>query len=103
MIKLSKTEEPQILLDNGPNWTKVIVDKIAVGETPTDTEKTRYRHPDIKAALVAETNGKCAYCESKVLHIHHGDVEHIYPKSHGAPRRAVSGGSTHTSSIQANI
>lgn len=81
MIKLSKAEKPQILLDNGPNWTKVIVDKIAVGETPTDTEKTRYRHPDIKAALVAETNGKCAYCESKVLHIHHGDVEHIYPKS----------------------
>lgn len=41
---------------------------------------------EIKDALVAETNGKCAYCESKLLHIHHGDVEHIYPKSM-APER----------------
>ena len=39
------------------------------------------RHTDIKNALITETNGKCAYCESKLQHIHHGDVEHIYPKS----------------------
>jgi HNH endonuclease len=54
---------------------------------PSDTEKTRYRHHQIKAALVSETHGKCAYCESKLLHIHHGDAEHIYPKSL-APTRA---------------
>ncbi|WIW43863.2 HNH endonuclease [Bradyrhizobium sp. 62B] len=55
--------------------------KIAAGDQPTKTEKSRYRHPQIKAVLVNETHGKCAYCESKLLHIHHGDVEHIYPKS----------------------
>lgn len=81
MIKLTKLDEPQVLATNGANWTKVVVDKISVGEKPTDTERTRYRNPDIKAALIAETHGKCAYCESKLLHIHHGDVEHIYPKS----------------------
>lgn len=81
MIRLSKNPQPQILEDNGVAWTKTLTDKIFSGETPTDTEKIRYRHPQVKAALVEETKGKCAYCESKLLHIYHGDVEHIYPKS----------------------
>lgn len=55
--------------------------KLAQGGVLTATEKSRYRHRDVKAVLVAETHGKCAYCESKLLHIHHGDVEHIVPKS----------------------
>lgn len=81
MIKLQKQEQPQRLKDNAGAWTKALMDKLAAGETPTTTELTRYRHPEIKAVLVDETHGKCAYCESKLLHIHHGDVEHIYPKS----------------------
>ncbi|MGL4692512.1 MAG: HNH endonuclease [Stenotrophomonas maltophilia] len=81
MIKLEKSNEPQILIDNYTLWTRAILDKIAAGSSPTETEKTRYRHTDIKSALILETHGKCAYCESKLLHIHHGDVEHIYPKS----------------------
>lgn len=81
MISLSKKPKPQILVDNGATWTKVVVDKISKGEIPTAAEKSRYRHPDIKSVLVSETHGKCAYCESTMLHIHHGDVEHIYPKS----------------------
>jgi 5-methylcytosine-specific restriction endonuclease McrA len=87
MIRLTKTPQPQILADNVTAWTATLTDKIARGETPTDTEKTRYRHPQVKAALIDETKGKCAYCESKLLHIHHGDVEHIYPKSL-APERS---------------
>jgi 5-methylcytosine-specific restriction endonuclease McrA len=81
MILLTKNPQPQILVDNVTAWTSTLTEKIARGEAPTHTEKTRYRHPQIKAVLVDETKGKCAYCESKLLHIHHGDVEHIYPKS----------------------
>lgn len=81
MISLTKKTKPKILEDNEQNWTKVLTDKLSKGEKPTNTEKTRYRHPQVKAALIDETKGKCAYCESKLLHIHHGDVEHIYPKS----------------------
>lgn len=81
MIKLTKTAKPNLLISNAQVWTKAIMDKIAQGIKPTDTERTRYRHPEIKAALISETNGKCAYCESKVKHIHHGDIEHIFPKS----------------------
>jgi 5-methylcytosine-specific restriction endonuclease McrA len=88
VIRLTKAAKPQILVDNEVRWTATIVSKIAIGAEPTTSEKTRYRNPQIKAALVNETHGKCAYCESKLLHIHHGDVEHIYPKSL-APEKTV--------------
>lgn len=81
MIKLKKESEPKKLKENAAAWTAVIVAKYDAGEKPTPTEMARYRHPDIKNVLVQETNGKCAYCESKLLHIHRGDVEHIFPKS----------------------
>ena len=81
MIKLKKTDEPGVLTKHGQEWTQTILMKIANKTMPTPTEKTRYRHTEIKASLVAETHGKCAYCESKLQHIHHGDVEHIFPKS----------------------
>ena len=81
MIKLTKGPEPEILLTHGAIWTETIVSKLAANDELTNAEKTRYRHPQIKASLISETSGKCAYCESKVLHIHHGDVEHVVPKS----------------------
>src|ERR1700677_4060556 len=81
MIKLSKLDEPPILAKNAIKWTKVLLDTVAAGKIPTETERPRYRHPQIKDTLVRETHGKCAYCESKLRHIHHGDVEHIMPKS----------------------
>ena len=40
-----------------------------------------YKHPDNKDALQSASHGKCMYCESSVLHISYGDVEHIKPKS----------------------
>lgn len=81
MIALSKHPEPAILLVHGAEWLEVIKSKLARGEVPTVAEKTRYRHPEIKVVLKAETNGKCAYCESRLLHVSFGDVEHISPKS----------------------
>lgn len=81
MIKLQKTAKPAVLIQNAATWTATFLAKLATKVTPTQTESARYRHPDVKAALVAETHGKCAYCESKLQHIHHGDVEHIVPKS----------------------
>lgn len=42
---------------------------------------TNYKHKDNKKALMESSFGKCMYCESEVLHIDYGDVEHIKPKS----------------------
>jgi len=81
MIKLTKGAVPAILTNKGAGWTKIVVDKVNSGEKPTETEKGRYRHADIKTALIAETHGKCAYCESKLRHITYGDIEHVTPKS----------------------
>ncbi|WP_323142693.1 HNH endonuclease [Massilia phyllosphaerae] len=81
MIKLKKLAEPEILVNHAAAWTKTLIEKIASGTPATDGEKSRYRHADIKKVLVKETNGKCAYCESKLLHVTYGDVEHIVPKS----------------------
>lgn len=81
MIKLSKLPTPDILIENGAAWTTILLEKQAAGEAPTTTEKSRYRHPQIKSTLIKETRGKCAYCESKFEHITYGDVEHISPKA----------------------
>lgn len=81
MIKLTKTAKPEVLEKNAEEWTRIVLGKVAAGEKITSTDDARYRHPEVKTALVAETHGKCAYCESKLKHIHHGDVEHISPKS----------------------
>lgn len=81
MIPLHKGPEPQVLTQNAIQWTDAVMSKIGSGLEPTPVERSRYRHPQVKAALIAETHGKCAYCESKLLHVHHGDVEHIFPKS----------------------
>lgn len=81
MRALTKTQIPKILSDKSLDWRDELLTILASGKKPTDVIKARYRHPEIKAALIAETNGKCAYCESKVRHITHGDIEHIVPKS----------------------
>ncbi|WP_221938469.1 HNH endonuclease [Mycobacterium sp. KBS0706] len=72
---------PEVLKKNGEKWTQIVLDRIANNEKPTPSETGRYKHTEIKRALISETCGKCAYCESKLLHIHHGDVEHFVPKS----------------------
>jgi hypothetical protein len=80
MIRLNKQAAPDVILTNGPTWTAVWVDHVSNGAQIADADKGRYRHATIKAALVAETHGKCAYCESKVSQVYPGDVEHILPK-----------------------
>lgn len=40
-----------------------------------------YREDDVKVALIDSHYGKCAYCETYILHTSHGDVEHFRPKS----------------------
>lgn len=80
MIKLTKGDEPEVLQTNGAQWTADVLALDGQQEQATTYQKGRYNHPEIKAGVVAETNGKCAYCESKVLHIDFGDIEHILPK-----------------------
>ncbi len=81
MIRLVKGPVPPVLAQSSQVWTQVLRERAERNEAPTTAEATRYRHADVKTALLAETSGKCAYCESKVRHVTYGDVEHIVPKS----------------------
>lgn len=87
MRSLTKGACPPVLAANSVVWTNEILDALAAGKKPTDTQKARYNHPDIKAVIKNETHDKCAYCESKITHVDHGDIEHIVPKSK-VPARA---------------
>lgn len=81
MIRLTKGVAPKVLSDNAQAWTNELVAAIQRGDDVSSTRSRRYGHKDIKTALLKETHEKCAYCESKPLHVDYGDVEHIVPKS----------------------
>ena len=81
MIKITKLPKPDILEKNDKKWTQEY-QKALTGEIKlTDTIKHRYNQEEIKKAVIKETHGKCAYCESKIQHISFSDIEHIIPKS----------------------
>jgi hypothetical protein len=50
------------------------------GEKASDALKGAYKTDEIKDRLKEETRNKCAYCESCMLHVDYGDIEHIKPK-----------------------
>ncbi|CAN94246.1 hypothetical protein predicted by Glimmer/Critica [Sorangium cellulosum So ce56] len=45
-----------------------------------DIDSSMYAASDVKSALVRSHYGKCVFCESRILHVGHGDVEHFRPK-----------------------
>jgi 5-methylcytosine-specific restriction endonuclease McrA len=81
MRSLKKGIKPNILILNETVWTQELMAYINNGQKVPDHIKGRYRHDEIKDALMKETYHKCAYCESKITHIDYGDIEHIEPKS----------------------
>ena len=85
MIRLTKLPVPKKLADNSRQWTNEYLtyfnDGVNVGKALPQTLARAYNHLTIKQALINETQGKCAYCESKMLATDPGDIEHILPKS----------------------
>jgi uncharacterized protein (TIGR02646 family) len=89
MIRIARGDKPKILADNETQWTSDYLEKVsAFAVTPSSENKksktkaeAKYRHPRIKEALKTAFSGKCAYCESHVVHIDYGDIEHFRPKS----------------------
>ena len=80
MIKINKIDPPSSIIQNKEKWTEE-AQKYYEGNSDNKDFSTRYRQPDIKDRLVVETKSKCMYCESKILHVSYGDIEHIKPKS----------------------
>ena len=83
VIKIIKGTKPKVLEENAAQWTAEYLSALKTGTLSAEV-KYRYKHPEIKAALEAETHCKCAYCESKIKHVSYGDIEHILPKNRDA-------------------
>lgn len=81
MIKLNKLPEPTILENNKGVWTQQYLNCVQRGQKAPDFLKYKYREEDIKATLIEETHSKCVYCESKMLHVTFGEIDHILPYS----------------------
>ena len=82
MIRLSKGPAPEVLTQNAERWTRELLEAIDQrDDEEVRRRKKKYNHPDVKQALREETNRKCAYCESHVTAVSHGDIEHITAKS----------------------
>ena len=47
----------------------------------SDFKSAIYAAQDVKSRLIADQHGKCAYCETSLLPIACGDVEHYRPKT----------------------
>lgn len=76
MRRIPKLQPPDVLVANAEAWTEAIL-----GEDPSEADRLRYRHRDIKERLLEETSSKCSYCESKLGHNCPGDIEHKIPKA----------------------
>ena len=77
MIQVDREIEPDILVANREVWTAEYVNW---SKDPVEREPQRYRHPDIRSKLEAETHSKCAYCEGKISDVAYTHIEHKLPK-----------------------
>ncbi|QNR65001.1 HNH endonuclease [Paenibacillus peoriae] len=81
MRSILKSDKPEILIEKEKEWHDELMQYVKQGAEIPSTVAGRYRHSQIKKALLSETGDKCVYCESKLTHIDYGDIEHILPKS----------------------
>lgn len=88
MIRISKRDIPEILQQHQLEWTASLVnlvkqydgyDKIPEGIKREAVNK--YRHAEIKKAVIEMTEGKCVFCESYIEDVDYTNIEHFYPKS----------------------
>jgi uncharacterized protein (TIGR02646 family) len=81
MIQVVKPEQPPpILRERGKLATEANQQAFEGGQREFDFDSTLYGAKSVKRALIKAQEGKCAFCESRVGHIAHGDVEHFRPK-----------------------
>jgi 5-methylcytosine-specific restriction endonuclease McrA len=82
MIKLTRKEAPAVIKDKLEQQTKEYIAFLDEGVGPPQALLDAYKERRLKEHLMAETHGKCAYCESKICHSYFGDVEHMLSKKH---------------------
>lgn len=80
MIRLQKGNKPKVLKENAEDWTRELLDAIRQESQNLEQIRGRYKNPEIKQSLEAETSKKCSYCESFIAHVGFSHIEHYRPK-----------------------
>jgi len=98
MIQIAKSSEdkPEIKFRSGrrkgkdklTEATKELIERYIKYKDDIDNNRKKfkfrseiYANPVIKNKLKSLQNNKCCFCEAKVDHIAHGDIEHFRPKA----------------------
>lgn len=85
MVSIDKSgiSVPALLAADGKGWQAVELFKTAYdGGTRSFSFTSKiYGHKSVKEALKALQHDKCCFCEARVAHVSHGDVEHFRPKA----------------------
>jgi uncharacterized protein (TIGR02646 family) len=89
MIKITRIEKPEVLISKEDEWKTNLLDALSEyqkNKTPSNKKKldlayNKYKHTQVRSALKSMFAGKCAYCESHILHIGFGHIEHFQPKT----------------------
>jgi len=89
MININRLPCPEVLNDKGRRETENVIAFYSNNQnlaTPYQKPGTKqsyitYKDEQVRKTLTKMLNGKCAYCESKILSIYNGDIEHFRPKS----------------------
>ncbi|GAB3642382.1 HNH endonuclease family protein [Spirosoma arcticum] len=85
MIKIDKStvSVPAILATQGRGEKEAEKFRLAAdqGQTVFSFDKSIYAHKSVKELLRSVQHNKCCFCEARINHISHGDVEHFRPKA----------------------
>ncbi|MBP3043665.1 HNH endonuclease [Arthrobacter jiangjiafuii] len=76
MRSLQKSQEPEVLARNRTSWTESYVEAARSKRTPI----AYWRRRPIPEVLLAETDRRCAYCDSHVIHVAQPHIEHYRPR-----------------------
>jgi uncharacterized protein (TIGR02646 family) len=81
MIRVVKPQQaPGILRERGKLTTEANQEAFENGQRAFEFDSSLYGAKPVKDVLIEAQHGKCAFCESQIRHIDHGDVEHYRPK-----------------------
>lgn len=89
MIRIEKPDTPPtILREDGINVRRSHSVTFAhdpeafrSGERTFEFDRSIYAHSSVKTSLIEAQHYKCCFCESKIIHVAYGDVEHFRPKA----------------------
>ena len=82
MIRVRKPREaPAVLVTKGLPLRDAMIAEARRGADTFEFDRSLYGHATVKRSLLDAQYDKCAFCEAKITHVAHGDVEHFRPKA----------------------